>query len=175
MEYGLIGEKLSHSHSPAIHRLLGDYSNELFPIPPEAVEGFLINVDFRGINVTIPYKRAVIPFCKTLDRYAERTGSVNTVVKDEKGEFHGFNTDYPGFLYMADRRGFSSRAKRSSSSETAARGIRPAPSPRTKGHYPSSLSPAQGRTITKTSRTIRIAPSSSTRPRSGCFRKTQGS
>jgi shikimate dehydrogenase len=112
MEYGLIGEKLGHSHSPAIHRMLGDYSYELFPMPPEAVEGFLTKADFRGINVTIPYKRVVIPFCKTLNRYAERTGSVNTIVKGEDGSLHGFNTDYPGFLYMARRAGISFKGEK---------------------------------------------------------------
>lgn len=112
MEYGLIGERLSHSHSPQIHRMLGDYAYELMPMPPEEIEGFLTRADFKGINITIPYKRTVIPFCRTLDRFAERTGSVNTIVKDKDGLLHGFNTDYSGFLFMARRAGISFKGEK---------------------------------------------------------------
>ncbi len=105
MEYGLIGEKLSHSHSPAIHKMLGSTPYVLMPMPPEALDAFMRTAPFRGINVTIPYKRRVATYCDTLDDAAKLTGSVNTVVRAEGGSLHGYNTDYAGFLYMARRAG----------------------------------------------------------------------
>ena len=107
MEYGLIGEHLSHSHSPAIHKMLGSTPYELMPIPPEELDDFMHKAPFRAINVTIPYKRRVVPFCDTLDEVARSTGSVNTIVKDKEGRLHGFNTDTAGFLFMAKRAGIS--------------------------------------------------------------------
>ena len=62
MECGLLGRKLGHSYSPQIHAMLGDYSYRLFEVEPEKLEGFLREGSFQGLNVTIPYKKAVIPF-----------------------------------------------------------------------------------------------------------------
>ena len=61
MRYGLIGEKLGHSHSPRLHALLGDAGYTLCPMPPEALDAFLTERDFLGVTVTLPYKRAVMP------------------------------------------------------------------------------------------------------------------
>ncbi len=99
-EFGLIGEKLGHSFSPAIHRQLGDYSYRLIELAPEELGPFLERGAFRGLNVTIPYKKAVIPYCGTLTAQAERIGSVNTIVKRPNGSLLGHNTDYDGFVWL---------------------------------------------------------------------------
>ncbi|MEI6579436.1 MAG: shikimate kinase, partial [Eubacteriales bacterium] len=85
MDYGLIGEHLSHSYSKQIHELLGDYSYEVNSIAPDDLPEFFAKKDFKGINVTIPYKKTVIPLCKTISPIAQRIGSVNTITVDEAG------------------------------------------------------------------------------------------
>lgn len=100
--YGLLGEKLGHSFSPLIHSRFGSYEYRLFEIPREGLEAFLKSGTFAGLNVTIPYKKAVIPFCDTLSPLAERIGSVNTVTVDDEGKLHGYNTDYFGFCRMLE-------------------------------------------------------------------------
>lgn len=98
--YGLIGEKLGHSFSPAIHRQLADYDYRLVELAPEALGPFLERGVFMGMNVTIPYKKAVIPYCKELTDQARRIGSVNTILRREDGTLLGHNTDYDGFAYL---------------------------------------------------------------------------
>ncbi len=97
--YGLLGGTLGHSFSPQIHNLLADYEYRLFPMPEEDVKPFLTEHNFDGINVTIPYKETVIPFCDTLSDSAKRLKSVNTITVKE-GKLCGDNTDYYGFTYM---------------------------------------------------------------------------
>jgi shikimate dehydrogenase len=111
MEYGLIGEKLSHSYSKQIHELIGDYRYEIKNIAPDDLSAFFVRRDFKGINVTIPYKKSVIPFCDTLSSAAQRLGSVNTITADKDGRLHGDNTDYFGFTYMAQKAGISLQGK----------------------------------------------------------------
>ena len=94
--YGLLGKKLSHSYSPAIHGLFGDYSYVLFEKNEDELEDFLKNGDWEGINVTIPYKKAVMPYLDWLDESSEKVGSVNTVLRHD-GRLYGYNTDYYGF------------------------------------------------------------------------------
>ena len=94
---GLLGKKLGHSYSPQIHAELKDYDYKLFEVLPEGLEDFLKNTDFQGINVTIPYKKDVIPYLTTLSDTAKRIGSVNTIVRKEDG-LHGHNTDHYGFM-----------------------------------------------------------------------------
>ena len=77
MKCGLLGRKLGHSYSPQIHACLGDYSYTLFEKEPEEVEDFLKSGDFTGLNVTIPYKRDVMPLCDEIDPAALEIGSVN--------------------------------------------------------------------------------------------------
>ncbi len=103
MRYGLIGEKLGHSFSKQIHELLGNREYELCEIPPEDLRSFLAERDFEGINVTIPYKREVLPYC-CADKVAKAIGSVNTLVNRE-GQLYAYNTDYPGFVYMCKKAG----------------------------------------------------------------------
>jgi shikimate dehydrogenase len=97
---GLIGKNLAHSYSAIIHEEIGRYSYDLINLSEEELERFLQRRDFRGINVTIPYKKSVIPYCDSLDTTALRIGSVNTIVNDSEGKLRGYNTDYFGFLAM---------------------------------------------------------------------------
>lgn len=98
--FGLLGEKLSHSRSPQIHALLSEYEYRLFPTPREELDAFLRSDHFTGINVTIPYKETVLPYCSKLSDTAKRIGSVNTITRAEDGSLIGDNTDYYGFRFM---------------------------------------------------------------------------
>ena len=95
MEYGLIGEKLGHSFSKDIHNKIGDYDYRLVELAPHEVPAFLAEADFKAINVTIPYKTAVIPYLHRISPKAEAIGAVNTVVR-RSGKLFGYNTDYLG-------------------------------------------------------------------------------
>ena len=106
MDYGLIGKTLVHSYSKIIHSMIGDYSYELVSLAPETLDGFMREKAFKGINVTIPYKKDVIPYCSEITDRARRIGSVNTIVNRE-GRLLGHNTDYDGFAAMAKRAGIS--------------------------------------------------------------------
>ena len=94
MKYGLIGEKLGHSFSKEIHERLG-YDYELCEVAPEALEGFMKAKNFEGINVTMPYKQAVIPYLDEIDEAASEIGAVNTIVNRD-GKLYGYNTDFYG-------------------------------------------------------------------------------
>lgn len=100
MKYGLLGEHLPHSYSPLIHSMLGDYEYSLIEKAPEEVADFLKNGDFKGINVTIPYKKAVIPYLDSLSPRAMSIGSVNVIVRRDDGTLHGDNSDYGGFASL---------------------------------------------------------------------------
>ena len=112
MKSGLLGRKLGHSYSPQIHEYLGSYSYDLFEREPEEIEDFLHNGDFTGINVTIPYKKDVIPFLDELSPTAVKMGSVNTVVRRKDGTLYGHNTDYFGFTSMVRRSGIQVSGKK---------------------------------------------------------------
>lgn len=107
MKYGLIGKTLNHSISPEIHRLFGAADYFLKELTPEEVALYLRCGDFSGLNVTIPYKKTVIPFCTELSQRAQRCNSVNTLMRGEDGALFGDNTDYDGFLYMAQEANIS--------------------------------------------------------------------
>ena len=111
MKTGLLGRKLGHSYSPQIHAYLGDYSYDLFEREPEDVEHFLKTGDFAAINVTIPYKKTVMPYCRLTDT-AEYMGSVNTIVRQPDGTLLGHNTDYFGFTSMVKKSGLDVRRKK---------------------------------------------------------------
>ena len=100
MRCGLLGEHLTHSYSPQIHALLGEYSYELFEVTPERLGEFLRSGCFDGLNVTIPYKKAVIPYCSGLSEAAKALGSVNTILRRPDGSLYGDNTDVDGFRWM---------------------------------------------------------------------------
>lgn len=112
MRCGLLGKKLGHSYSPRIHGYLADYSYELFERDPEQLEHFLKNEKFTGLNVTIPYKKAVIPYCHRLSPRAEVLGAVNTVVRQSDGTLIGHNTDYFGFQSMVSKSGLDVSCKK---------------------------------------------------------------
>jgi len=112
MEYGLIGEHLQHSCSREIHRVLANladcgmpsYSYELCELSPECLPAFFTARDFRGINVTLPYKQAVIPLLDKIDEAAERIGAVNCVV-NRGGVLTGYNTDFGGMVALLEHEG----------------------------------------------------------------------
>ena len=104
-KYGLLGEHLAHSYSPQIHAMLADYEYKMYEKSPDEVEDFIRRGDYAGLNVTIPYKKTVIPFCAELSDSAKRIGSVNTIIKRPDGLLYGDNTDYFGFLYMLHKSG----------------------------------------------------------------------
>ncbi len=95
MKFGCIGEKLGHSFSVEIHEKLGLYDYTLMPIPREKLHDFMMQREFDGINVTIPYKKDVIPYLKEISYEAQLCGAVNTIVKKD-GELYGYNTDFAG-------------------------------------------------------------------------------
>lgn len=99
MRTGLLGERLSHSFSPQIHRALaGDrYTYELFERAPDDMESFIRGDEWAALNVTIPYKKAVMPFLDEISPEAQRIGAVNTVTRLPDGRLKGDNTDYFGF------------------------------------------------------------------------------
>ena len=82
---GLLGGKLGHSYSPAIHALLADYEYKLYERESDELEEFLTHGGLDGMNVTIPYKKAVIPYCAGLSPTAAKLGSVNTIVRRADG------------------------------------------------------------------------------------------
>ena len=111
MEYGLVGAHLPHSFSKAIHESLTDYTYELTELTAEELPEFLTKRSFKAINVTIPYKEAVIPFLDVIDEKAQRIGAVNTVVNRE-GKLYGYNTDHAGMAALIDKNGISLRGKK---------------------------------------------------------------
>lgn len=111
MKCGLLGRKLGHSYSPQIHESLGSYSYTLFEKEPEEIEDFLRHGDFTGINVTVPYKKDVIPFLDELTPAAQKMGAVNTIVRRD-GRLIGHNTDCFGFLTMVRRSGLKVDGKK---------------------------------------------------------------
>ncbi len=112
MNCGLLGRHLTHSYSPKIHSRLGTYQYDLFPVEPENLEGFFKKKHFDGINVTMPYKKAVIPYCDELSPQAQRLGSVNTIIKANDGRLIGHNTDYFGFASLLKNSALSVSGKK---------------------------------------------------------------
>ena len=109
---GLIGACLGHSFSPQIHALLGDYEYKLYELEEAALGDFLKARAFDALNVTIPHKKAVIPYLDELSPRAARIGAVNTVLTRPDGTLYGDNTDYEGLDYMIAARGVSLAGKK---------------------------------------------------------------
>lgn len=112
MHYGLIGAKLGHSYSVPIHAQLGDYDYRLY----ERTEAEFIDLlkvrDFRGLNVTIPYKVLAHGLCDELSDAAREIGCVNTLVVRPDGTLFGHNTDIGGFTALAKRAGVDVAGKK---------------------------------------------------------------
>ncbi|MGX7108858.1 shikimate kinase [Facklamia miroungae] len=96
---GLIGRKLGHSYSQSVHQRIGNYPYHLIELEPHQLEDFLLEKNYLGLNVTIPYKEAVLPYLDSLDPLAKAIGSVNTIVNKE-GKLKGYNTDYAGLDFL---------------------------------------------------------------------------
>ncbi len=112
MEYGLIGESLSHSYSKIIHEKFGMYKYNLHSVSLHELENILKLRKFKALNVTIPYKKTVMLFCDELDNTAKSIGSVNTLIVSESNRLTGYNTDYFGLKYTIDRSGISLKNKK---------------------------------------------------------------
>lgn len=123
-KYGLIGKTLVHSYSKEIHEALGRYQYQLFSLAEDEMLDFINARDFRGLNVTIPYKKDVIPLCDEVTDLARGIGAVNTLfwksasgtgssesINQEEKILVGHNTDYEGFLYAASRAGIDFEGK----------------------------------------------------------------
>lgn len=102
MQYGLIGEKLSHSFSKEIHEALADYTYELCEIAKEDLASFLEKREFSAINVTMPYKKEVIPHLDEVSSAAYELQSVNCIV-NRNGKLYGHNTDYFGMRDLIEK------------------------------------------------------------------------
>ena len=111
LTYGCIGGHLPHSFSKEIHGQIGGYPYELKELTPEELPAFMAARPFRGINVTIPYKQAVIPYLDWIDDTAREIGAVNTVVNRD-GKLYGFNTDLYGLTRMIVRIGLNLSGKK---------------------------------------------------------------
>lgn len=111
MEYGLIGEHLPHSFSKTIHEKIGGYPYDLKELRPDELDGFMRRADFKGINVTIPYKQAVIPYLDEISEQARAIGAVNTVV-NRGGKLCGYNTDYYGMKALLGHAGIDPAGKK---------------------------------------------------------------
>ncbi len=110
-KYGCIGEKLTHSFSKEIHAKLADYEYELIELTEKELNPFFEKKDFEAINVTIPYKQAVIPYLDSVSAVAERIGAVNTIV-NKHGKLCGFNTDYYGMKALIEKIGIDLQGKK---------------------------------------------------------------
>ena len=110
-KYGLLGEKLGHSFSKLIHNRLGDYDYELYSVAKEDIDEFVKSRQLCGANVTIPYKKTVMPHCDVLTDAAKKIGCVNCLSTLPDGRMMGDNTDYTGFLNLADSVGVDFKDK----------------------------------------------------------------
>lgn len=111
MKYGLIGEKLGHSYSKGIHEKLASYTYDITPLTKDEFKIFMKKKEFSAINVTIPYKEAVIPYLDGMDERAKAIGAVNTIVHKD-GKLIGHNTDFAGFLYMLEKHNINPAGKK---------------------------------------------------------------
>ena len=111
MEYGCIGEHLSHSFSKEIHNALADYDYKIQEIARNDLDAFLKNADFKAINVTIPYKQDVIPYLDWISPEAETINAVNTIVNRD-GKLYGYNTDFYGLKALIERENVSLKDKK---------------------------------------------------------------
>ena len=111
MKYGLIGEKLSHSFSKEIHEMLADYTYELCELTREELYPFFTKRDFCAINVTIPYKKEVIPFLDEISEEAMALEAVNVII-NKNGRLCGYNTDYLGLKEQILHASYDMRGKK---------------------------------------------------------------
>ena len=110
MKFGLLGRTLGHSFSPRIHNALGNTNYELFEREPSQLQEFFADPELQGTNITFPYKVNALEACDVVDPRAERIGCVNTMVRKD-GKWHGYNTDYDGFVFTLKHAGIDVSGK----------------------------------------------------------------
>lgn len=110
-KYGCIGKTLTHSFSKEIHAKLADYDYELIELTEEELPLFFQQKAFSAVNVTIPYKQAVMPYLDSVSQVARRIGAVNTVVNRD-GKLYGYNTDYYGMKALTIHAGIDLKGKK---------------------------------------------------------------
>lgn len=110
MKFGLLGRTLGHSFSPRIHNALGNTNYELFEREPSQLQEFFADQELQGINITFPYKVNALEACDVVDPRTERIGCVNTMVRKD-GKWHGYNTDYDGFVFTLEHAGINVSGK----------------------------------------------------------------
>ncbi len=103
--YGVLGRVLGHSYTPIIYKELTGLDYRRFEREPEDLEAFIRGDEWEGVNVTIPYKRAVMEYLDELSPIAKRLGNVNTIVRLADGRLRGDNTDYYGFKCLVESLG----------------------------------------------------------------------
>lgn len=101
--FGLLGRRLGHSFSPLIHERLGSVPYDLIELEPDEVAPFVREGDWRGLNVTIPYKRAAAELADARSPRVGRLGVANTLVRRADGSVYADNTDVLGFDWMLRR------------------------------------------------------------------------
>lgn len=105
MEYGLIGKKLGHSFSKIIHEHFENYAYDLVELSEDDFSEFITAKEYKGLNITIPYKEKVIPYLDFVDAFAKEIGAVNTVI-NKNGMLCGYNTDFGGLKKLIEINGF---------------------------------------------------------------------
>lgn len=111
LKMGLLGEKLGHSFSSIIHQKLADYRYDLYEVAHDELANFMTEASFNGLNVTIPYKKEVMPYLDSIDEKAQAIGAVNTI-KNQDGRLIGYNTDYDGFAYLLHKNAIAVAGKK---------------------------------------------------------------
>ena len=110
-KYGCVGKKLTHSFSKEIHSRLADYKYELIELTEEELIPFFKEKKFEAVNVTLPYKEAVIPYLDVISEKAKQIGAVNAVV-NKGGKLYGYNTDYYGMKALIEKVGLNLKSKK---------------------------------------------------------------
>lgn len=110
MEYGLVGETLRHSYSGRVHALIGGYRYGMAELSPESFDSFISAREYKALNITIPYKKRVMPLLDLIDGAAMTAGAVNTVV-NRGGRLCGYNTDVPAMEEAISRAGIDIRGR----------------------------------------------------------------
>lgn len=108
--YGLVGKSLPHTLSPEIHAAFGGGEYRKYEIEDEIALEKFVSCGADAFNVTIPYKRAIMPMLDVVDSAAEEIGAVNTVVR-RGGKTYGYNTDIDGMRYAIEAAGIELRGK----------------------------------------------------------------
>jgi len=108
-KFAVIGDPIAHSASPKMHNSVFNTINidgiylamHITPSQLKSTLPALKTLGFQGINVTIPHKETILNYCDTIDDLAQTIGAINTVVL-KNNQWHGYNTDAPGFIYAIE-------------------------------------------------------------------------